>query len=521
MDKSNNKIRITTILTIASALLTLLVSVLIIYSVNKSMKQEALHNAEDKAMIILERNLATHDYFTDELKPKVFELSNPYRPVDYFEPAWMSSTYAVDKIDKIYKQISTASEEYYYRTAAINPRNPDHEADEFEAEFLKQAVQDPGLVKRSGIRIINDEPFFYLIRRGSDLRESCMKCHSEPDKAPAGLIEIYGSERGFHKKVGEPANAISIKIPLTQAFYYADIISYRLTLLLSFIMGLFFILHHIVYNKYLLKPLKLLHDRALHISENDDYLGEQLPIPTGKEFGELTASFNKMSSHLRIMIDELEDKVMERTKELNAALDDKDILIKEIHHRVKNNLTVIQSLLSLQAMDISDAGSRDKFIESESRVRSMSIIHEHLSLSESHTEINIKDYFETLASQVAGSYSTSDVKLDIAVADELLDVELVIPCGLIINELLSNAFKHAFKDKDNNIIAVSFAKDQDGSFTMSVKDNGVGLSENIDISTTSSLGMRIVHSLVRQLKGNIKVIRQQGTEFKISFASRK
>ena len=205
-------------------------------------------------------------------------------------------------------------------------------------------------------------------------------------------------------------------------------------------------------------------------------------------------------------------------KELKAALDSKDMLMKEIHHRVKNNLQIIQSLVSIQAMSISNE-AKDYLDKVENRIKTIAMIHERLYQSNELSHIEASEYFQSLASQIYHSIniSPSMLNLKVDVLEIYLDVNIIVPCGLIINELVTNAFKHAFPNDEEGEVLVKFSHGIDDTFVLSVKDNGVGLPEGFSLEQLQSLGLTVVTSLTRQIKGNVQVISDKGTEFRISF----
>jgi PAS domain S-box-containing protein len=220
-------------------------------------------------------------------------------------------------------------------------------------------------------------------------------------------------------------------------------------------------------------------------------------------------------------------------EQLKESLNEKDILLKEIHHRVKNNLMVISSLLSLQSRYIKDKDTLNIFRESQSRARSMALIHEKLYNSNDLKQINFGEYIKTLTADLFYTYVTDPdlIKLNLDVDDVMLDINTVVPLGLIVNELVSNSMKHAFpvlylKQLADNIAAgqnemmneinVNFKPEGD-HFVLTVKDNGVGFPEELDFKNTDSLGLRLVNSLTGQIQGNIHLRLDNGTEFKITF----
>jgi two-component sensor histidine kinase len=205
-------------------------------------------------------------------------------------------------------------------------------------------------------------------------------------------------------------------------------------------------------------------------------------------------------------------------EQILAALQEKEVLLQEIHHRVKNNLQVVSSLLNLQSRYIEDEKTLQMFRESQSRVKSMALIHERLYRSKDLAQIDFGEYVQTLTRDLFRSYQAQagSVALKVDVQDVFLGVDTAIPCGLIINELVSNALKYAFPDDRDGQLCVELASD-DGQYVLAVRDNGVGLPDGLDIQSTETLGLRLVTTLVRQLRGTVELRSDGGTEFEIRF----
>ena len=258
------------------------------------------------------------------------------------------------------------------------------------------------------------------------------------------------------------------------------------------------------------------------ISSNPD-LSMRLEI---KGTDEISILFNRFN----MMLTQLHHRELERDKaeaEIKASLKEKEVLLKEIHHRVKNNLQVISSLLNLQSRYIEDEATLTIFRESKNRIRSMALIHEKLYRSADIASINFKDYVKNLTMDLRHSYGldgSNCATLNLEVEELYLSIDSAVPCGLVINELVSNAFKYAFKDfqcEDKPEIRISMEKDEDGRIELKIADNGKGIPPDIDIRNTSSLGLRLATILVEeQLAGTINVNRESGTEFCISFTPR-
>jgi PAS domain S-box-containing protein len=217
--------------------------------------------------------------------------------------------------------------------------------------------------------------------------------------------------------------------------------------------------------------------------------------------------------------------------ELQSSLEEKTVLLQEIHHRVKNNLQVVSSLLSLQSNQVQDSSVSQLFQESQNRILSMALIHEKLYRSHDLARIHLGEYVNTLATELAASYraQAGRVNLKVNAEEVLLSIQKAVPCGLIINELISNALKHAFPSdthlgtpwsngRDREIRIELFA-DGENQVTLIVADNGVGLPVDLDIATTDSLGLRLVTTLTNQLDGNLKLSNAGGATFELVFSA--
>jgi two-component sensor histidine kinase len=197
-----------------------------------------------------------------------------------------------------------------------------------------------------------------------------------------------------------------------------------------------------------------------------------------------------------------------------------EVLLKEIHHRVKNNLQVISSLLALQARAAGDPRTRALLGESRDRVRSMALIHEKLYETGSARGLSFAAYVRDLATHLRHSYAgnSESVQLVIDVEDVSLDLDLSVPCGLIITELLSNALKHAFPGGRAGTVRVAFQREGD-RFALSVGDDGVGLPDEVNPHAPGSLGLRIVQMLVEQIRGAVEVLPGPGATFRVTYPS--
>lgn len=228
-----------------------------------------------------------------------------------------------------------------------------------------------------------------------------------------------------------------------------------------------------------------------------------------------------------------EEDLKKSKEKLEASLKEKDILLREVHHRVKNNMQIISSLLNLQSRNVKDKIYLELIKESRDRVKSMAIIHEKLYQSDDLAEIYFADYIKSLANYLFSSYTKKcdHIKMNIDADNIYLDIDDAIPCGLIMNEILSNSLKHAFPwigsqetlngtfedlPKKEGQIHISFKENND-KLVLSISDNGVGFPKDFDFKNADSLGLRLVNMLVDQLNGTMELNNKNGSEFKFIF----
>ncbi|MDD5757997.1 MAG: PAS domain S-box protein [Desulfobulbaceae bacterium] len=204
-------------------------------------------------------------------------------------------------------------------------------------------------------------------------------------------------------------------------------------------------------------------------------------------------------------------------KTLRQAVREKEVMLKEIHHRVKNNMQVVYSLLSLQARNIDDSIIRTMFEESKNRISSMSLIHEKLYLSPDLSLIDFKEYIDRLVAEIASTYNRPDIVFTVDMPPLQFDINISIPCGLIINELVSNCLKHAFPNGKKGTITIRMSENSEGELSLSVSDDGIGFPAEIDYANTTSLGMQLIVVLAGQLNGTVKLDSEEGTTFTITF----
>lgn len=241
--------------------------------------------------------------------------------------------------------------------------------------------------------------------------------------------------------------------------------------------------------------------------------GSEFPIEIGLNPIDMDAEIKVLSA--------IVDITERKTKELKieAALIEKNILLGEIHHRVKNNLQIIHSLLDLQSTRVEDEKTLDILRDSQNRIRSMAIIHQTLYQANDFVNVNFATVLETLVPIIAETYSLNrdSTTFSLNVSQVFIPINLAIPCGLIVNELISNALKHAFVGKESGTISVALSQ-QDQNIILSVSDDGVGVADELDVANHSTLGLQLVYLLVEQLHAKLNIHRRNPTCFTLEFS---
>jgi two-component sensor histidine kinase len=240
----------------------------------------------------------------------------------------------------------------------------------------------------------------------------------------------------------------------------------------------------------------------------------------------LVAELQQTNADLDLLVNartrELRKEVEERKgteKRLRSSLDEKEILLKEVHHRVKNNLQVIAGLLDLQSYELVDEETRETFRESQNRIRTMALIHEALYEMKDLSHVDFSGFIRDLITNLFNSYGIDPgrVDLDVEVGDIDLVVDTAIPCGLIVNELVSNSLKHAFPEDRTGKITVHLCANDDESYTLEVSDDGAGISDPDDRLGSGSIGMQLIRILSEQLGGDYVFKSGQKTVYSMTF----
>ncbi|MBD3291184.1 HAMP domain-containing protein [candidate division KSB1 bacterium] len=361
-------------------------------------------------------------------------------------------------------------------------------------------------------------------KHGAQLRKSFMIPKSDSLYFKNNYLHLFQKVEQNSERVG----TVYLRADLQQM--NKRISRYALLITVVFIViSLLIFLLSLRIQKIITSPILHLAAVARNFSVHKDH-SIRARLKSKDELGFLAERFNEMLDHIRNNENALRRELSERElteKKLISSLKEKEVLLKEIHHRVKNNLQVISSLLSLQTEFVKDEGARQMFRESQTRVRSMALIHETLYRSGDLARIDISEYTRSLVRNLFRSFKLSQesITLTIEVENVYMDINTAIPCGLIINELVSNSLKHAFpiRERDRtgqsirseNEIIISITKRDDNLFELIVADNGISLPKEID--HTNTLGLQLVHTLTEQINGSIILDVTGGTKFTIVF----
>lgn len=235
------------------------------------------------------------------------------------------------------------------------------------------------------------------------------------------------------------------------------------------------------------------------------------------DIGTLGIAFDTMIENFENSINTLDKKVEKKTEQLKSSLEEKETLLKEIHHRVKNNLALTISLIKLQQVKIEDENTQKTLNDIQERIYTMELLHRKLYESNNLNSINIKEYIHSLVNDISNTYDyEKKVFLEFDIQDLYFSIEKAIPCALIINELVTNAYKYAFNTVNPKLLI--YLKKSEDKYILIVKDNGKGIDKKIDIKNSSSLGLKLVNSICTlQLEGNLEYVNNHGALFKITF----
>jgi hypothetical protein len=475
---------INTRLLIVLGLIFLVAGCIAIFFINWRMKSYALQEAEAKARIILDSNLAVHTYFTHQLKPTLFEAVPWQEAEPPFQPEWMSSTYAVREIHNYFDSLH--QEDYYYKEAAINARHQGNEADSFERDFIKRLNQNPELQIRSKVRSFEGQPFLAVLRRGETMQESCLRCHTEPESAPSGLVQSYGPERSFQRDLGDVVSAISIRIPLQQAYKNANRLSLQLASFLGFVLVGLFCAIVLLNRRWIFMPLERIRHKAEAISKDPKHLGEQIPPPQGRELALLVQSFNHMSKQLLQERDNLQQNVQVRTQELQEAIAEKDKFFSIIAHDLRSPISGFLSLSKLLAEDPQSFSPKEQeraFQDMKSSAQNLYGLLENL-LQWARMQRGLIP-FEPGAYTLSKEIDQAIELIRSEAEQKMVYLKNNVPTGILVHadprmlqSLLQNLLSNALKFSNPEGSVQIDAKQQEEMIRIEVRDWGLGMDQD-------------------------------------------
>jgi len=323
---------------------------------------------------------------------------------------------------------------------------------------------------------------------------------------------------------GKPILVMKTNMP--RSIYMQGQTTIKHFLILLFVIGLIFCFITIL----LLERLVL--SRVYKLSSAIDKIGfltdfsGRVDVEGNDELSDLGNNINTMLERLeesqeeiKAARDQFEERVEERTQELSTTLGEKEVLLKEIHHRVKNNLQVISSLLYHQSQYTNEK-TKELFQKSQDRVKSMALIHESLYSSKDFSIIDFAQYIKKLTNHLKTTYiqmHSNSIDINTDIQNVSLNMETALPCGLIVNELVTNSLKHAFPNGNKGNIIVNMTVDDDSKYRLTISDNGIGLPKDINITNLKSLGLKLAKRLSEQLEGTFDIDLSNGTTFNITF----
>ncbi len=448
-----------------------LAGIVIYYAVSSYVINEAKKNVAN--VLFSQRGL--HYYIQRVMHPAFFKARDDgFIALSYYDPEVYSSSYMVRVMHNFYNEErgNKGLPAIYYKMAAENPRNPANKGDDHELALLRMFNEKRDLKEFEEIKSVNNKRYLYYAVPFLETNRACMRCHGERSDAPPGLQAKYQGMGGFGDAVGNIRAIESLRMPIDDELTTAFIIAGSSTA------GALALIFLFIFNKRL---------RML----------------------------------VRNKTEHLENEIIEHKKDeedLRISLREKEILLQEVHHRVKNNMAIISSFLELNMMFIKNENTESVFLECLQRIKSMALVHEKLYHSKNLRDINVKEYVTEMVEDLLISYRTKLVgmvkKYDI---DEIpMTLDTLIPLGLIINEIVSNSLKHAFKSAANPEIGIGIKMEGEGPVKIEISDNGPGLPDDAQLSGKKTLGLEIIRALVTQLKGSMEIERGRGTVFKIS-----
>ena len=400
---------------------------------------------------------------------------------------------------------------------SLKPLRPQNAPDSWEKKALKSF--EAGSTEFIDFTQINEKPFLRFMRPMM-VEKGCLKCHGH---------------QGY--KVGDVRGGVSIALSLTPFLS----LEYRRTLpivISIFVLWLIGLVAIFLGTRTLDRSIQKRHRVEEELAQNRNHLEDIVNERTGElqesniELARLNAKlramneeYNATNEELTAINEEFETQFIElkqAEEKIKASLKEKEVLIQEIHHRVKNNLQIVINFIKFQQMKHEDEKHADILTDLENRVRTMSLIHERLYRSVDFSKIDFTEYIQELADELFISYGVERNQITLTTSNKnvMLDLDRSITCGLIINELITNALKYAFPENRKGKLEAGLYSIDD-SYELIVSDNGIGLKKDYVIGSTKSIGLRLIKGWVNQIDGKMEIDSSAGTKFTIRFSNKK
>ncbi len=473
-----------TVVSLISVIIILIMSIVFVFIVDFFYKKEALDVAREKAELMLDNNLSIHDYFNKNLKPELLKkLKDTLKEGNHYEPSWMSSSVAVRKLNDYFLQRNNYG--YYYKDAAANAINADNKADSFENDYLDRLNKNPNLNDEEGIITINDTDYYYLLKKDETTASQYLTGESGSDSATTEPDSEYSAENNL-------SSVVSIRIPLNQAYERSRhtllIINLIMLILFAGLVITFLLFQH----RLIFSPIKFLQKKSSAIASDNSLLGETIQLNTTKELSDFVAAFNSMSQKLYENQHMLEEKVKEKTidledkiKEVNQLNADKDVFISILAHDLKSPLNALLGFSELLAMKAgrysTDKIEKHAGIINNTAKQMFDLLEGILLWTRSQSgklpfnpmEVNLLSTCNSVIEALQIVADTKSITIDCKIDQQITVFADLDMLKTVIRNLLSNALKFT---NENGLISVNATKN-DQNTLVSVTDNGIGMND--------------------------------------------
>ncbi|HYG67445.1 MAG TPA: DUF3365 domain-containing protein, partial [Anaeromyxobacteraceae bacterium] len=511
-----------------------------VIAVTRELRAQALRDAVVMAEAALARNVATHAYLEEQLKPAVFPLLDGAAEPGYFDARWMSSTHTIREIEARFQELMRAAgvPTRECREFAIGARTPANEASLDERAFLARAAADPSLVTWSDVREIDGRRYLVVMRRGETMDAGCLRCHGEPADAPAGLLRAYGSTRSFGRRDGELVSGVTVRVPLEEAYAEASLFAGSLSMTLLAVLAAALGIQFALQSRILVQPIRALAAAARAVARAPG-TAPAAPVACSRELRALTSVFNAMARRVARRDEQLERAVRHRTAALAAAnaqlvmrdrLASLGTLATGMAHELNNPLAYVKTNLSFLAERLEAAPGAAELEELRAAVRDAQhgarragvLVSDLMRFAHPTAEarpVEVDVYAELSAAlKLTGHRVKQAGRLELHVPVTLPRVRArELELSQVLVNLITNATDALPEGRGTlNLIRVAAAA-ADGAVTIVVEDNGCGIPAELlprvfdpfvttkPIGRGTGLGLSVCHGIVTSMGGRIEV----------------